>query len=332
MCILCMCMLKANTSFSLTRFHSLAFTHSLRPLASPNRRDAIVDLDLDHVLWDQHGDGGIGAGWRDGRDWWGEEKIFFIKLTCSVPLLWCGRPCVDFRHNLSQHYNFVIPIGTYTVTHVSFFPFSPPSLLHYRERILLSMGSDSRKRGKWIQSIMLEENAGGCGLARALGHVSNTLALQRIGHQVAGQAAAGMFWPGDVNATNADYQIKFLADRIAYAPFWYAQRMLSDSHQPHVLGGFHATLKNDTLLKLIAAPAWIDWMAAASDDGNTIVFRIENPNSVHVEFTSGIARGVASGVASSIASNDVERTVESSVARGAGRRQWSGLACGWQTL
>ena len=67
-------MLKANKSLSLTP--------SLRPLASPprspNRRDAIVDLDLDHVLWDQHGDGGVGAGWKDGRDWWGEEKIFFI--------------------------------------------------------------------------------------------------------------------------------------------------------------------------------------------------------------------------------------------------------------
>ena len=218
------------------------------------------------------------------------------------------------------------------------------------------MGSDSKKRGKWVQSIMLEENAGGCGLARALGHVSNTLALQRIGHQVAGQAAAGMFWPGDVNATNADYQIKFLADRIAYAPFWYAQRMLSESHQPHVLGGFHATLNSsrggddnddgsgdhgdstaddvrtspiivrgthtNNTLKLSAAPAWIDWMAAVSDDGNTIVFRVENPNSVHVEFTSGIARGVVSGVASSIASNDVERTVERSVGRGAGRRHF----------
>ena len=67
-------------------------------------------------------------------------------------------------------------------------------------------------------------------------------------------------------------------------------------------------------------------MAAVSDDGNTIVFRIENPNSVHVEFTSGITRGVVSGVvsgvASSIASNDVERTVERSVGRGAGRRHF----------
>ena len=69
-------------------------------------------------------------------------------------------------------------------------------------------------------------------MARALGHVSNSLALQRIGHQIAGQAAAGIFWSGGLGAQNADYQIKYLADRFCRSPFWHAQKMLSESHQP----------------------------------------------------------------------------------------------------
>ena len=49
-------------------------------------------------------------------------------------------------------------------------------------------------------------------------------------------------WPGAQGAHNADYQIKFLADRIVRAPYWHAQLMLSESHQPSVVGGYHTTL------------------------------------------------------------------------------------------
>ena len=63
-----------------------------------------------------------------------------------------------------------------------------------------SMEAVSKKAGTWIKAIMLEENGGGCGLARALGHVSNSLALQRIGHQVVGQAAAGAWWSAGTQA------------------------------------------------------------------------------------------------------------------------------------
>ena len=30
---------------------------------------AIVAADLGPVVWDQHGDGGVAAGWGDSRDW-----------------------------------------------------------------------------------------------------------------------------------------------------------------------------------------------------------------------------------------------------------------------
>ena len=105
------------------------------------------------VLWDQHGDGAVGAGWAD-RDW--------ATILANTPT---------------------------------------------------SMEMQTKKAGKWVKTVMLEENGGGAGLARALGHVSNAFALQRIGHQVVGQCAAGIFVSGDAGLRSADYQIKFLADR-----------------------------------------------------------------------------------------------------------------------
>ena len=125
---------------------------------------AIVEADLGPVVWDQHGDGGVAAGWGDGRDW---QTI------------------------LSN---------------------APPSNN--------SMEAVSCAAGKCVKTIMLEENGGGCGLARALGHVSNSLSFQRFGHQMIAQSAAGIMWPGGPGAKNADYQIKFMADRIVLAPFW----------------------------------------------------------------------------------------------------------------
>jgi|EP01047_Picozoa_sp_COSAG01_P060204 hypothetical protein len=101
---------------------------------------AIVQADLGPVLWDQHGDGGVAAGWGDGRDW--------QTLLSNVP---------------------------------------PSSQ---------SMEALTKAAGKWVKTIMLEENGGGCGLSRALGHVSNSLSFQRFGHQMVAQSAAGMMWSG----------------------------------------------------------------------------------------------------------------------------------------
>jgi hypothetical protein len=94
--------------------------------------------------------------------------------------------------------------------------------------------------------VVYRENGGGCGLARALGHVSNSLSFQRFGHQMVAQSAAGMMWPGLQGMTNGDYQIKYSADRIVKAPYWYAQLMLAESHQPNVVGGFHLIFQNST--------------------------------------------------------------------------------------
>lgn len=76
------------------------------------------------VVWDQHGDGGVAAGWGDeNRDW---ATILSLPNNQSMEAL-------------------------------------------------------SKAGGKWVKAIMLEENGGGCGMGRALGHVSNALSLQRIG-------------------------------------------------------------------------------------------------------------------------------------------------------
>jgi len=116
------------------------------------------------------------------------------------------------------------------------------------------------------------------------------------------QSAAGIFWPGRQGATNGDFQIKFLADRIVKAPFWHAQLMLSESHQPNVVGqvvgGYHTTPTHackhpNTTARECAAinGLWADWMAAVSADGKTLVIRAENPNSVSVNLTATIAGG-----------------------------------------
>ena len=82
--------------------------------------------------------------------------------------------------------------------------------------------------------------------------------------------------------------------------------MLSESHQPNVVGGYHqlcstvATATEDFAMKYgtgqtpmqIAAQTssecFTDWMAAVSDDGNTLVIRTENPNNVSVIFMARI--------------------------------------------
>ena len=114
-------------------------------------------------------------------------------------------------------------------------------------------------------------------------------------------------WPGDQGQKNGDYQIKFLADRIVFAPFWYSQKMLSESHQPNVVGGYHqlcstvATTTDEPVVRSgtgqapmqmvtqTSSECFTDWMAAVSDDGNTLVIRTENPNNVSVAFMASIA-------------------------------------------
>ena len=153
------------------------------------------------------------------------------------------------------------------------------------------------------------ENGGGCGLARALGHVSNSLSFQRFGHQMVAQSAAGMMWPGLPGMINGDYQIKYLADRIVQAPYWYAQLMLSQSHQPNVVGGFHFQFGNVSSsqggtasadgghtdsnqgLDRVRVGAFVDWMAAVSDDGKTLVLRFENPNPRPIALRATVAGG-----------------------------------------
>mmetsp|Transcript_17296 Transcript_17296/g.45102 ORF Transcript_17296/g.45102 Transcript_17296/m.45102 type:complete len:686 (+) Transcript_17296:304-2361(+) len=183
------------------------------------------------VVWDQHGDGGVAAGWGDeNRDW---------EALLSLP-----------NNN--------------------------------------SMEALSKAGGKWVKTVMLEENGGGCGLGRALGHVSNSLSLQRIGHQVVMQCAAGIWTSGPSGLKSGDYQIKFLADRFVVAPFWHAQRMLADSHQPNICGGYH-TIYNGS--RGNPDLVFSDWMAAVSDSGATLVLRIQNPNAEAIDLDASIMGG-----------------------------------------
>ena len=84
------------------------------------------------------------------------------------------------------------------------------------------------------------------------------------------------------------------------APYWYAQLLLSESHQPNVVGGYHITFNTsssssvaennhrhpdnggDSQGNLFRTGAgaegtaagvgpFADWMAAVSDDGQTLV-------------------------------------------------------------
>ena len=82
--------------------------------------------------------------------------------------------------------------------------------------------------------------------------------------------------------TNGDYQIKFLADQFVKAPFWYAQKMLAASHQPNVCGGYHLSF---------SAHLFVDWMAAVSDDGKTLVIRVENPTQETVPINAALEGG-----------------------------------------
>jgi hypothetical protein len=141
-------------------------------------------------------------------------------------------------------------------------------------------------------------------LARALGHVSNSLSFQRFGHQMVAQSAAGMMWPGLQGMMNGDYQIKYIADRIVKAPYWYAQLMLAESHQPNVVGGYHLIFQNSTISEIndghyvrqqesvgVGVGPFVDWMAAVSDDGQTLVLRYQNPNSSPVALNVSVAGG-----------------------------------------
>ena len=59
---------------------------------------AIVEADLGPVVWDQHGDGGVAAGWGDGRDWRSVSsrlRAWPVAVTHHSPLppvaLLCGK-------------------------------------------------------------------------------------------------------------------------------------------------------------------------------------------------------------------------------------------------
>eukprot|EP01051_Picozoa_sp_SAG22_P021982 SAG22_NODE_5081_length_1090_cov_2.148335_1_plen_126_part_10 len=102
--------------------------------------------------------------------------------------------------------------------------------------------------------------------------------------------------PAGPGAKNADYQIKFNADRIVYAPYWYSQLMLSESHQPHVVGGFHEALGgplngSDRACHrgdCTATAPFADWMAAVSPDKKTLVIRTQSPNDAPIKFSAAL--------------------------------------------
>ena len=73
----------------------------------------------------------------------------------------------------------------------------------------------------------------------------------------------------------------------------YAQLMLSESHQPNVVGGYHELCGSgmDLNLSATAGKCFTDWMAAVSDDGKTLVVRTENPNNATVSFSASIHGG-----------------------------------------
>jgi|EP01047_Picozoa_sp_COSAG01_P060205 alpha-L-arabinofuranosidase len=103
---------------------------------------------------------------------------------------------------------------------------------------------------------------------------------------------------GQQGADNGDYQIKFLADKLVRAPYWYAQQMLSQSHQPNVVGGFHqlyygsySSNSSDVVVSGGGSKVFVDWMAAVSDDGKTLVLRFENPNALPVALNASVADG-----------------------------------------
>lgn len=105
---------------------------------------------------------------------------------------------------------------------------------------------------------------------------------------------------------NADYQIKYIADRIVKAPYWYAQQMLAESHQPNVVAGYHLVFQNSTKNEIVDSDRvrltggsadgagvgpFVDWMGAVSNDGQTLVLRFENPNSSPVSLNVSVANG-----------------------------------------
>ena len=64
--------------------------------------------------------------------------------------------------------------------------------------------------------------------------------------------------------------------------------MLSESHQPNVVGGYRTNVSAATGM-LDGILPFADWMAAVSDDGNTLIIRIESAVGEPVALTTHIA-------------------------------------------
>jgi len=159
--------------------------------------------------------------------------------------------------------------------------FMQPSEAHSWPMACASLQQWSETLGQRVFCAVLEENGNSCSLGRALGHVDNSIELQRLAPQVRAQTAAGIFMPGAAGLQD-QWHVKFSAERVVWAPHAFAQQMLSASHQPNVLAGsFHTATSN--------------FIALASDDGDTLVLRVKNPAGAAINLTASLAAKPASG-------------------------------------
>ena len=153
--------------------------------------------------------------------------------------------------------------------------FSEPTAAYPWPAACAAMQRYSEAMGARVYCAVLEENGGACTLSRALGHVDNTIELQRLAPQVRAQTAAGIFMPGPPGLQD-QWHVKWSAERSVWAPHAWAQQMLAASHQPNVVAGsFHTASSNH--------------IALVSDDGRSLTLRVKNPSGSASNLTATLA-------------------------------------------
>ena len=150
-----------------------------------------------------------------------------------------------------------------------------PSVAYPWPAACASMQRYSEAMGARVYCAVLEENGGSCTLSRALGHVDNSMELQRIAPQVRAQTAAGIFMAGPPGMQD-QWHVKWSAERSVWAPHAWAQKMLAASHLPNVVAGsFHTETSNH--------------LALVSDDGRTLALRVKNAGGSALNLTAALA-------------------------------------------